>query len=102
MSDSVSGELGAKTSEKHVHKKYTPLTPLLCRKTGVCRDTHIFLYFDPKHWISSVPFHVILFRSVRSVPNKLIPCLNGLVSFGGFKSEEQQLRVYELLSINFH
>ena len=36
-------------SGKHVHIMFTPHTPLLYCKTGVCRGIAIFLIFAPKH-----------------------------------------------------
>ena len=41
------------TSGKHVRVMYTPQTPLLYSKTGVCRGIPIFLIFAPKHrlWV---------------------------------------------------
>ena len=42
------------TSGKHVHEMYTPLNPLLYRKTGVCRGIPIFLISDPKHKIVGI------------------------------------------------
>ena len=36
-------------SRKHARAMYTPYTPLLYNKTGVCRDIlFFFLYFGPK------------------------------------------------------
>ena len=36
-------------SGKHIPAIYTPYTPLLYSKTGVCRGIPIFLIFDQKH-----------------------------------------------------
>ena len=41
------------SSGKHVRVMYTPQTPLLYSKTGVCGGIPIFLIFAPKHrlWV---------------------------------------------------
>ena len=42
-----------KTSGKHAREMYTPYTPFLYSKTGVCRGIPFFLIFAPKHglWV---------------------------------------------------
>ena len=47
LSRDIQHDLKQPTSGKHVRHMYTPETPLLSRKTGVCRGMPNFLIFDP-------------------------------------------------------